>query len=91
MSCTRRRVTGRILAAKLTDESARCSLQNDLKAFVRMYAPHEAREDTVLFPALHEIVSQHEYDALGEEFERIERKTFGGDKIPVRLSDWRTI
>lgn len=74
-----RRVTDRILAAKLTDDNRRRTLQSDLKAFVRMYAPHEAREDTVLFPALHEIVSPHEYDALGEEFENIERKTFGGD------------
>jgi hypothetical protein len=35
------------------------------------------------FPALHEVVSQHEYDALGEEFERIERKTFGGDGFDI--------
>ena len=36
--------------------------------FVRMYEPHEAREDTVLFPQFRKIVSKHEYDALGEEF-----------------------
>ena len=74
-----RRVTDRILTAKPTDANSRRGLQSDLNAFVRMYAPHEAREDTVLFPTLHEIVSPHEYDALGEEFESIERKTFGGD------------
>lgn len=78
-----RRVTDRILAAKLTDDNRRRTLQSDLKAFVHMYAPHEAREDTVLFPALHEIVSPHEYDALGEEFENIERKTFGGDGFDI--------
>jgi hemerythrin-like domain-containing protein len=48
-----------------------------------MYAPHEAREDTVLFPELHKIVSRHEYDSLGEEFEKIERKTFGGDGFDI--------
>ena len=56
-----------------------------LAAFVRMYRPHEAREDTVLFPALHDIVSRHEYDALGEQFETIERKTFGGDGFDMAV------
>jgi hemerythrin-like domain-containing protein len=56
-----------------------------LTAFVRMYRPHEAREDTVLFPALHTIVSKHEYDALGEQFDAIERKTFGGDGFDMAV------
>jgi hypothetical protein len=42
-----------------------------------MYEPHEAREDTVLFPAFHEIVSPHEYDALGDDFEKKENEIFG--------------
>ena len=50
-----------------------------LSAFNRMYRPHEAREDTVLFPAFRKLVSQHEYDSLGEEFEVNERKKFGED------------
>jgi hemerythrin-like domain-containing protein len=57
-----------------------------LAAFNRMYRPHEAREDTVLFPALHSLVSKHEYDAMGEEFERIERKTFGGDGFDMAVA-----
>jgi hemerythrin-like domain-containing protein len=48
-----------------------------LEAFVRMYRPHEAREDTVLFPALHWIVSPHEFDALGDDFEKKEHELFG--------------
>ena len=48
-----------------------------LTAFNRMYRPHEAREDTVLFPAFRKLVSQHEYDSLGEEFEDNEHKLFG--------------
>ncbi|MGA7514545.1 MAG: hemerythrin domain-containing protein, partial [Candidatus Sulfotelmatobacter sp.] len=39
-------------------------LADALRAFLRMYRPHEAREDTVLFPAFRSIVSPHEYDAL---------------------------
>ncbi len=44
-----------------------------------MYRPHEAREDTVLFPALRSIVSAQEFAALGEEFERKEHALFGDD------------
>ncbi|MBS1526400.1 MAG: hemerythrin domain-containing protein [Bacteroidetes bacterium] len=50
-----------------------------LTQFNTMYRPHEAREDTVLFPEFRKIVSQHEYDALGEEFEDNEHKLFGKD------------
>jgi hypothetical protein len=42
-----------------------------------MYRPHEAWEDTVLFPALHDIVSPPEYDSLGEELEKKEHELFG--------------
>jgi hemerythrin-like domain-containing protein len=47
--------------------------------FIRMYRPHEAREDTVLFPQLRKLVSKHEFAALGEQFEREERRRFGED------------
>ena len=78
-----RTVTGRILASVSKGDPQ--AVSTDLVAFVRMYRPHEAREDTVLFPALHSIVSRHEYDSLGEEFERIERKTFGGDGFDMAV------
>ena len=48
----------------------RKALAESLRQFIRMYNPHEAREDTVLFPAFRGIVSAHEYDALGEDFEK---------------------
>ena len=75
-----RRVTERILAlsaAGLKSGADKSKLSAALSGFVRMYAPHEAREDTVLFPALHQIVSPHEYGALGEDFERKEHQLFG--------------
>jgi len=82
-----RRVTDRVLAsaASLKTQEDRIRLVTDLEAFNRMYGPHEAREDTVLFPELHKIVSPHEYDAMGEQFENIERKTFGGDGFDIYL------
>jgi hemerythrin-like domain-containing protein len=54
-------------------------LASSLHKFIRMYRPHEAREDTVLFPAFRGIVSAHEYDSLGEEFEKKENELFGQD------------
>jgi len=50
-----------------------------ISSFNTMYRPHESREDTVLFPAFRKIVSKHEYDSLGEEFEENEHKLFGDD------------
>jgi hemerythrin-like domain-containing protein len=46
-------------------------------SFVRMYRPHEAREDTVLFPELHRIVSKRQIQELGERFEEEEHHSFG--------------
>jgi hemerythrin-like domain-containing protein len=54
-------------------------LADALRAFLRMYRPHEAREDTVLFPAFRSIVSPHEYDALGDDFEKEEDERFGDE------------
>ena len=62
----------------LKNPSDRQTLRHYLDMFVRMYEPHEAREDTVLFPAFRTIVSPHEYDALGEDFEKKENELFGG-------------
>ncbi|MBZ5680281.1 MAG: hemerythrin domain-containing protein [Acidobacteriia bacterium] len=59
--------------------SDRDKLADALHAFLRMYRPHEAREDTVLFPAFRSVVSGHEYDALGEDFEKKEDELFGED------------
>lgn len=73
-------VTLRLAAPQaLKSEDDRRSLADSLRQFIRMYGPHEAREDTVLFPAFHKIVSQREYDALGDEFEKKENQLFGQD------------
>lgn len=82
-----RQVTDRVIhiATSLKTAEDRNRLASDLAAFNRMYAPHEAREDTVLFPKLHKIISQHEYDSLGEQFEKIERQKFGGDGFDIYL------
>jgi hemerythrin-like domain-containing protein len=76
-----RRTTERIealaTARSLKDPDESRELVSRIHDFIRMYRPHEAREDTVLFPILHQIVSKNEYDSLGEEFERIEHQQLG--------------
>lgn len=62
-------------AIKKPDE--RRVLSESLHQFIRMFNPHEAREDTVLFPAFRLIVSANEYYALGEDFEKKEHELFG--------------
>ena len=42
-----------------------------------MYRPHEAREDTVLFPAFRKIVPAKRIEELGEQFEKEEDRLFG--------------
>lgn len=53
------------------------ALTDSLGRYIRMYRPHESREDTVLFPAFRDIVSPNEYAALGEDFEHKEHELFG--------------
>jgi hemerythrin-like domain-containing protein len=50
-----------------------------LHDFNWMYRPHKSREDTVLFPAMQNILSRNEYFDLGEEFEMKEHELFGED------------
>jgi hemerythrin-like domain-containing protein len=73
------RVQGLATAVGIKDPERRRRLRGELLAFIRMYEPHASREDTVLFPALHGIVTASEYDALGEDFERREHQVFGED------------
>lgn len=75
-----RRITEEIMQltkAQAPGEAEDQKLIGLLERFNTMYRPHEAREDTVLFPAFRKIVSRHEYDSLGEEFENNEQKKFG--------------
>lgn len=65
-------------------------LEDSLIKFIRMYRPHEAREDTVLFPEFKTIVTQKEYDQLGDLFEDREHEMFGKegfDGVIVQISE----
>ncbi|CAN92028.1 hypothetical protein predicted by Glimmer/Critica [Sorangium cellulosum So ce56] len=61
----------------LREQAARRRLADRLRAFNRMYRPHAAREDTVLFPALRALVGGKAYAELGEQFEDKEHRMLG--------------
>lgn len=78
-----RNVTARIIQLanmnSLSNEDDAKQMIELLQSFNTMYRPHEAREDTVLFPALRKIVSKNEFYSLGEDFEKKEHELFGQD------------
>lgn len=52
-------------------------LVNILSQYIRLYEPHEAREDTIIFPEFRRIVEPDELKRLGHLFEEIEEQRFG--------------
>jgi hemerythrin-like domain-containing protein len=77
-----RRVTEVVLRSapnSRKDGEDRRHMVSAIQSFIAMYRPHAAREDTVLFPMLHDVVSMREYDAMAERFEDKEHRLFGAD------------
>jgi hemerythrin-like domain-containing protein len=74
-------LTDRVLAATsgapALDQAKREALGQDLSAFIRMYEPHEAREDTVVFPTLRQVVPAKEFRDMADIFEDEEHRRFG--------------
>ena len=72
---------------KLTDEIIRVAainakdnrLVDPATQFIRMYRPHAAREDTIVFPAWKSTMNKHQFEEISDLFEDIEHKTFGAD------------
>lgn len=80
-----RRLTDHIIAlatsSRFLTSSARKALTRNMNLFNRMFRPHAAHEDTVLFPAFYSIVSLDELNAVVEEFETREHELYGGDSF----------
>ena len=76
-----REITAYILAAsqgaKLAGNAE--ELAKALDAFVLMYRHHAAREDTIVFPAWKQTMSEKQLDEMGDKFEEIEHQQFGED------------
>jgi len=75
-----RRITNSIMQianGKIEDKKKQKELMRYFTLFIRMYRPHSAREDTILFPGFKAITQDKEYDELGDKFEEREVKLFG--------------
>jgi hemerythrin-like domain-containing protein len=67
------------VASRASLGAAATPLAGALESLAHMYEPHAAREDTELFPAWKEVLGEQAYAEIGEQFEEIEHRTFGGD------------
>lgn len=76
-----RSLTAAILRSSAADrfftDGGRREITWACETFIRMYRPHHTREETVLFPALHEILTFRQLDRLGDIFEEQEIKLLG--------------
>ena len=90
-----RKVTDQILMLTKNGNSPKGEdiekLSQLMQAFNIMYRPHEAREDTILFPAFKKVISRHDYDALGEDFEKKEHEKFGKDGFDMMVDKIESI
>ena len=89
-----RKLTDRIIrmtsGAATGDNSGEHVLAELLETFNYMYRPHEAREDTVLFPEIIKVVTGKDYHDLGESFEEREHELFGAqgfEGMVVKVAD----
>ncbi|MBN9687998.1 MULTISPECIES: hemerythrin domain-containing protein [unclassified Corallococcus] len=87
-----RKLTASILAAAsgrdaLTQPQQRATVARQLTQFIRMYRPHAAREDTVLFPAFRELFDEKQFQELGERFEAQEHRVLGSDGFENALKE----
>jgi hemerythrin-like domain-containing protein len=84
-----RHLTAAILttaSADLASPATRTALQTYLNQFVRMYEPHEAWEDTVIYPALRAATPQRTLDQLAERFADLEN-THSRDHALTQILD----
>ena len=79
-------ILARATPSDLTSSGTRARLAAAMQAFVRMYEPHEAREDTVIFPAFRQIVPAQELAGLGQHFDDLERQQFGRDEFGAMVA-----
>jgi hemerythrin-like domain-containing protein len=90
-----RAVTARILSLsapnKFRENQNQKALLEAGESFIRMYRPHEAREDTVLFPALRTILKPKQVEELGERMEEDEHKVLGDEGFEKSVAQVETI
>src|SRR5207249_2170285 len=89
-----RTLTARILQCSTPEQfrsqDNQITLVTAVQGFIRMYRPHESREDTVLFPALRTLLTPKQVEDLGDRMEEEEHKVLGEkgfEKSVAELAD----
>jgi hemerythrin-like domain-containing protein len=70
----------------LASAATRQQISGEVTAFVRMYEPHEAREDTVVFPAFRGLLGPGELEEVAETFAGLQDQQLGPDAFPDVLA-----
>jgi hemerythrin-like domain-containing protein len=65
--------------------SAAGRVASAMAAFVRMYEPHEAREDTVIYPVFRSLLGPAAIAELGWRFAQLEHEQFGAGGFPAMV------
>ena len=73
------------------EPSTRARLVQAMRLFIRMYRPHAAQENTVLFPAFRKALSRKQYEGLRAELEKNERALFGEHLYETVLEEVREL
>ncbi len=56
-----------------------------------MYRPHEAREDTEIFPEVRSFLTEKEFEELSEKIEEFEDQLFGKDGFEHMITKIKSI
>jgi hemerythrin-like domain-containing protein len=73
-------------AGQLASPGMTTRLAAAMQAFDRMYEPHEAWEDTIVYPAFRKVVPPAELTALGGHFADLERQQFHADEFTAMVN-----
>jgi hemerythrin-like domain-containing protein len=91
----RQHKAGRVVTAEILRLSTQAAFRDkgnqerlvaSVESFIRMYRPHEAREDTVLFPALRTLLPPARVAALGDRMEEAEHAVLGNEGFEKSLA-----
>jgi len=72
-----RTITQYLLSQNEATTADSSKIAEAMDAFVRMYQPHEAREDTVVFPSYRALLTADELSELATTFSDLQKQQFG--------------
>lgn len=64
-------------ASQQDSRNLQIKIQHLLEKFIAIYRPHEAREDTEIFPMVRSLLTEKEFEELSDKFEQFEHQLLG--------------